>query len=75
MTQAATKHPKTYPPIEQENRSHVTTSQAAFYLNRADQTLRIWAIYETSPIRPVRISGRLAWRVSDIKNLLAGGVK
>jgi len=52
----------------------VPTSQAAILLNRQPQTLRKWACLENGPIRPVRINGRLAWRVSDLKNLLLGGV-
>ena len=62
-----------YPPLEQENRSHVLTHQTAYYLNRKDQTLRAWACFENGPIRPIRINGRLAWKVADIRNLLAGG--
>lgn len=59
-----------YPPIEQLNRSAVTTNEAAFYLNRKPQTLRIWAMRENGLIRPLRINGRLAWPVSEIKKLL-----
>lgn len=56
--------------IDVENRSHVDTSQAAKWLNRKPQTLRAWACYEDGPIRPVRINGRLAWAVADIRRLL-----
>jgi hypothetical protein len=49
------------------------TSEAAAAINRAPQTLRKWACLETGPIRPVRINGRLAWRVADLKALLNGG--
>jgi len=49
-----------------------TTAQAAAFLNRKAQTLRKWACLETGPIRPIRINGRLAWRVSDLQALLAG---
>lgn len=49
------------------------TSEAAAALNRAPQTLRKWACLENGPIRPLRINGRLAWRVSDLQSLLAGG--
>ncbi|MBA2482863.1 MAG: DNA-binding protein [Nitrosomonas sp.] len=59
-----------YPPIEQITRSAVTTNEAAFYLNRQPQTLRIWAMRENGLIRPLRINGRLAWPVSEIKKLL-----
>ena len=48
------------------------TDEAAPLLNRSNQTLRKWACLETGPIRPVRINGRLAWRVADIAALLNG---
>ena len=67
------KERKMYPPLEQETCSHVPTPQTAYYLNRQDQTLRAWACFENGPIRPIRINGRLAWSVADIRNLLAGG--
>lgn len=50
------------------------TNEAAATINRAPQTLRKWACLENGPIRPVRINGRLAWRVSDLQSLLNGGV-
>lgn len=59
-------------PIEQVNRSAITTQEAAFYLSRQPQTLRCWAMRENGPIRPIRISGRLAWPVKDIKKVLNG---
>lgn len=48
------------------------TAPAAACINRAPQTLRKWACLECGPIRPIRINGRLAWRVSDLKALIAG---
>jgi len=53
--------------------SHVNTEAAAFYLNRKKQTLRLWACYETGPVRPIRINRRLAWPVDQIRTLLANG--
>ncbi|WP_454035782.1 DNA-binding protein [Cupriavidus metallidurans] len=50
----------------------IPTDVAAAALNRRPQTLRKWACLENGPIRPVRINGRLAWRVSDIQALLNG---
>ncbi len=50
----------------------IPTNEAAAALNRKPQTLRKWACLENGPIRPVRINGRLAWRVSDIQALLNG---
>jgi hypothetical protein len=61
-------------PINQETRSHVETACAAFHLMRAPQTMRVYACLENGPIRPIRINGRLAWAVADIKRLLNGGV-
>lgn len=49
------------------------TNEAAPYINRKPQTLRAWACLENGPIRPIRINGRLAWRVSDLQALLKGG--
>jgi hypothetical protein len=48
------------------------TAAAAAFLKRRPQTLRKWACLETGPIRPIRINGRLAWKVSDLKALLTG---
>ena len=61
--------------LPEETRSVIPTNNAAFHLNRKDQTLRGWACYEDGPIKPVRINGRLAWSVDDIKKLLAEGDK
>ena len=51
-------------------RDFLTTSEAAEAINRAPQTLRKWACLENGPIRPIRINGRLAWRASDLRELL-----
>jgi len=51
----------------------LTTNEAAPFINRRPQTLRKWAAFENGPIRPLRIHGRLAWRVSDLMTLLSGG--
>jgi len=61
-----------YPPLESLTQPNVSTDQAAFYLLRKPQTLRIWACRESGPIRPVRLHGRLSWRVTEIKALLNG---
>lgn len=50
------------------------TDEAAAAINRAPQTLRKWACLENGPIRPIRINGRLAWRVADLQSLLNGGM-
>ena len=62
-----------FTPLDLETRTALNTSEAAHHLNRKNQTLRQWACLENGPIRPVRINGRLAWNVADIRNLLAGG--
>jgi len=53
-------------------RDHVATHEAAHALTRKDQTLRKWACLENGPIRPVRVNGRLMWRVADLARLLNG---
>lgn len=50
------------------------TNEAADLINRKPQTLRKWACLENGPILPIRINGRLAWRVSDLKKLISGAV-
>ena len=55
-----------------ENRIAIDTNAAAFHLGRKPQTLRKWACHEDGPIRPIRINGRLAWAVADLKRLLGG---
>jgi uncharacterized protein involved in high-affinity Fe2+ transport len=57
--------------LERETRAALPTPEAAFHLNRAQQTLRTWAMRDgTGPIRPLRINGRLAWKTADIRKLL-----
>ncbi len=68
-----TKGINQYPPLELETRLAIPTDAAAYHLNRKCQTLRTWACLENGAIRPIRINGRLAWNVSAIKALLAGG--
>jgi len=63
---------QSWPPLDQVTRPTVPTEQAAYYLNRRPQTLRSWASTECGPMRPVRISGRLAWNVAKIRALLNG---
>lgn len=53
-----------------EARAALPTPEAAAQLNRAQQTLRLWACRDDGPIRPMRINGRLAWPVADLKRLL-----
>jgi hypothetical protein len=67
MASEATQAPT---PLANEDRDAVDTRTAAHHLNRAQQTLRIWACYESGPLRPIRINGRLAWPTSEIRRLL-----
>lgn len=57
-------------PLAQEARSALPTPEAAVHLNRAQQTLRLWAMREDGPVRPLRINGRLAWPVADLRRVL-----
>jgi hypothetical protein len=57
-------------PLTHESRATITTAEAAAHLNRAPQTLWLWACKENGPIRPIRIMGRLAWPVADLKKVL-----
>lgn len=63
-----------FTPLAQETRTAIPTADTAFHLSRKSQTLRAWACLETGPLRPVRISGRLAWNVAEIRALLNGGL-
>ena len=74
-TAAAHNLQAAFPPLEQVTRSHVPTDQAAYYLMRRPQTMRAYACLENGPIRPIRINGRLAWNVAEIKSLLTRGAK
>jgi len=59
-------------PLNNEKRLAIPTHEAAFHLSRAQQTMRLWACLENGPIRPIRINGRLAWPVAELKGLLGG---
>lgn len=59
-----------FPPLELVTRPTVETAAAAYYLNRRPQTMRIYAMRETGPLRPIRIFGRLHWKTDDIRRLL-----
>ncbi len=63
-----------FPALESVTRPTVPTEQAAYYLNRRPQTLRIWAMNQ-HPIRPLNIHGRLHWKTEDLRRLLLGVAK
>lgn len=61
----------TFVPLDRETRAAVDTETAAYHLSRRPQTLRTWAMRDgIGPVRPLRINGRLAWPVADLKRLL-----
>lgn len=62
-------------PLDLETRQTVPTIIAAYHLNRRPQTLLIWACKKNGPIRPIKINGRLAWSVTEIRTLLKGEEK
>lgn len=59
-----------FPALETITSPAVCTAAAAHYLNRRPQTLRGWACLENGPIRPIRINGRLAWKIEDLRRVL-----
>jgi len=59
-----------YPQLDRVTSPNVTTDAAAFYIGRRPQTLRGWACHEDGPLRPLRVHGRLAWPVADLKRVL-----
>jgi len=66
----AVTEPQQFPSLELERRPAVDTAAAAHYLNRRPQTLRGWACSENGPLRPIRINGRLAWPVAELRRVL-----
>lgn len=56
--------------LDRETRAAVDTATAAYHLNRQPQTLRCWAAFESGPLRPLRVNGRLAWKTDDLRRLL-----
>jgi hypothetical protein len=63
-------HPADFIPLDHEHRTHVSTRVMCYHLGRKEQTARGWACHDDGPVRPVRVNGRLAWPVADIKRLL-----
>ena len=72
--QAETNKPAAEPadfvPLHLETRTHVSTKVMCRHLNRKEQTARVWACLENGPLRPIRVHGRLAWPVAEIKRVL-----
>lgn len=65
----ATKAHQQFTPLTVETRSVVDTVTAAHHLARRPQTLRAWACFDDGPIKPLRINGRLAWPVAELRRL------
>lgn len=61
---------QTFPPLESVTKPNLTTAELAYYSDRRPQTLRGWACNEDGPIRPLRINGRLAWPVAELRRVL-----
>lgn len=59
-----------FPSIDEVTGAVVSTAQAAYYLMRRPQTLRLWAMNESGLLRPIRIGSRLGWRVSEIRKIV-----
>jgi hypothetical protein len=53
-----------------ETRAALPTPEAAYHLNRAAQTLRLWAMRNDGPVKCLRVGGRLQWPVADIKRVM-----
>lgn len=62
---------KGFATLADDPRETVDTATAAQYLNRSPQTLRSWASLENGPLRPRRVNGRLAWSMSQIREVVA----
>jgi len=61
---------KQFVPLHAVDNPTVDTLAAAYYLNRKPQTLRDWSARDDGPLRPIRVFGRLAWPVAEIRRLL-----
>lgn len=69
-TRRIAAQPPAWPPLAQETAPVIQTPQAAFYLHRSVQCLRVWSMKDSGPIRPLRVNKRLLWRTDDIRQLL-----
>lgn len=62
--------PPGFVPLCLETRTHVSTAVMCRHLGRREQTARGWACRENGPLRPLRVNGRLAWPVAEIRRVL-----
>ena len=68
--QTLDKASPTFAPLLHEDRFAVDTACAAWHLGRKPQTMRAWACNEDGPLRPLRVHGRLAWPVAELRRVL-----
>jgi hypothetical protein len=61
---------KIKPKISVDLPTYVSTKDAAQYLNRKPATLHGWSSSGAGPIAPIKIYGRLGWRLSELAALL-----
>lgn len=61
--------------IEDLQREVASNKEAADYLGVKISTLYNWSSTGKGPIKPVRIGGKLGWRIADLKALVAGGAQ
>jgi hypothetical protein len=57
-------------PLALETRAALPTPEAAYHLNREQQTLRHWAMRNDGPVKCLRVGGRLQWPVAEIKRVM-----
>lgn len=66
----------TYPAIDDICAELIKTKPAAYYLHKAENTLRKWSCSGTTPagLKPIKIGHHLLWSVAEIKALLRSKV-
>lgn len=57
-------------PLNQEMRSHLPTSTAAWHLGCSPKNLRIRAVTGRLPIKPLHVGSRLLWPVAELRAIL-----
>ena len=71
---AGTRHAATelelYPPLALVTCPVLTTAEIAFYTKTQPQTWRAHACYESGPIKPLRLLGKLRWSTDAVRRLL-----
>jgi len=57
-------------PLPLEKRTHLSTNDCAYHLDRSAGTLRRWASLQTGPIQPIKVGTQNMWPVARIRELL-----